>query len=95
LGGREWIRPQLGSGTVEVSDKPVGLLGSPRPDPVQQSAAVGIEIAEPIGLQPIGQDPKQQMAGQVRGCSPSEHRMPSRSQFPDVETAQTRDLVVE
>src|ERR1700694_6093945 len=35
------------------------------------------------------------MAGQVRGCSPLEHRVPSGSEPLDIETAQTRDLVVE
>src|SRR5262249_13066555 len=35
------------------------------------------------------------MAGQVRGRSPPERRMPFGSQFLDVETAQTRDLGVE
>jgi len=38
---------------------------------------------------------KQQVAGQVRGRSPSERRVPFGSQLPDIETAQARDLGVE
>ncbi len=95
LARQQGAGPQLGSGSVEVSDKPVGPVGSPRSDPVKQTPAVGIKVAEPIGLQPIGQDTKEQMAGQVRGCSPPGHRVPSGSQVPDIESAQTRDLVVE
>src|SRR5262249_26284178 len=56
---------------------------------------VGIQFPEPIGLQPISQNMKQQVAGQVRGRSPSERRVPSRSPFPYTETAQTRDLGIE
>ena len=78
-----------------VSHQPVNPSRRPRPDPVKQTPAVGIQFAEPIGLQPIGQNPKQQVAGQVRGCAPPEHCVPSGAEFPDVETAQTRDLVVE
>ena len=95
LARQQGARFQLGPGPVEVSHKSAGLIGRPRPDPLKQTPSVRIEIAEPIGLQPISQNPKQQVAGQVRGCSPPEHRVPSGSQFPDVETAQTRDLVVE
>jgi hypothetical protein len=86
---------QLGSGPVEVSHNPVNPVWRPRPDPLKQAPNVGTQVTKPIGLQPIGQDTKQQVAGQVRGCAPPEHRMPSGSQFRDIETAQTRDLVVE
>jgi hypothetical protein len=41
-----------------------------------------VQFAEPVGLQPISQDPKQQVAGQLRGRSPPEHRVPSGSQVP-------------
>src|SRR5262245_42610697 len=67
----------------------------PRPDAVKQTPTVGIQFPEPISLQPISQNMKQQMAGQVRGRSPPERRVPSGSQFPFTETAQPRDLVVE
>ena len=78
-----------------VRHEPVDPVRRPRPDPVKQTPAVGIQIAEPISLQPIDQNTKQQVAGQVRGCAPSEHRVPSGTEFLDIKTAQTRDLVVE
>src|SRR5262249_25574215 len=56
---------------------------------------VGLQFPEPIGLQPISQNMKQQVAGQVRGRSPPERRVPFGSQFLDIEIAQTRDLGVE
>jgi hypothetical protein len=86
---------QLDSGPLEVSDDPVNPCRRPRSDPLEQTATVGIQFAEPISLQPVGQNTKQQVAGQVRGCAASEHRVPSGSQFPDIEITQTRDLVVE
>ena len=46
-------------------------------------------------MQPISQNMKQQVAGQVRGRSPPERRVPFGSQFPYTETVQTRDLGVE
>jgi hypothetical protein len=91
--GHDRARPDHDS--VEVRREPVGLIGRPRPDAVKQTPIVGIQFPEPIGLQPISQNMKQQVAGQVRGCSPPERRVPSRSQHLDVETAQTRDLGVE
>jgi hypothetical protein len=48
-----------------------------------------------IGLEPIRQNAKQQVAGQVRGRSPPEDRVPSGSELSNIETAQTRDLDVE
>src|SRR5207245_3571784 len=78
----------------EVTHKPVNPVRSSRSDPVKQTSTVGIQVTEPIGLQPIGQNTKQQMAGQVSRCSSPEYRMPSGSQFSDIEIAQTRDLVV-
>src|SRR5262245_43210598 len=56
---------------------------------------VRIQFPEPIGLQPISQNMKQQVVGQVRGRSPPERRVPFGSQFPYTETVQTRDLGVE
>ncbi len=59
---------------------------------IQQPLALSIEIAEMIGLKPIGQDTEQQMTWQVRGCPPSEYRMPTRLQTAEVEIAQPRHL---
>jgi hypothetical protein len=55
--------PQLGSGQVEVSHEAVIPFLRPRPDPVEQTATVGIQFAEPIGFEPISQNTEQQMAG--------------------------------
>ena len=53
-----------------------------------------IEIAEAISLEPIGHDCKQQMPRQMsRGWSP-EDTLPARTQSPEIETAQMRDLVL-
>ena len=42
-------------------------------------------IAETIRLKPIGKNPKQQMARQVRGGTPTEHRAPMGLKIADVE----------
>ena len=57
--------------------------------------ALGIQIAETIGLKPIGQNPKQEMARQVRGRSPPERIVPTGLKATNVEIAQARDLDVE
>ena len=54
-----------------------------------------IKVAQPIGLKPVGQNPEQQMAGEVRGRSPPKDRVPSGSKFADIEIAQSRNLDVE
>jgi hypothetical protein len=76
------------------SHEPLDRFLRARPDPVQQTATVGIEISQTIGLQPIGQNTKQQMAGNVRRRWPPEGHMPSGSEVADIEIAQTRDLVL-
>src|SRR5215475_1182053 len=77
------------------SHEPLNRVCRARPDPVQQTATVGIEVAQTIGLRPIGQNTKQQMAGKVRRCWPPEGHMPSGSEVADLEIAQTRDLDLE
>ena len=42
-----------------------GLLGRPRA--IEQALAFAIQVTQLVGLQPVGQNAKQQMAGQVRG----------------------------
>jgi hypothetical protein len=54
-----------------------------------------IQITQPIGLQPVGQNAQQEMAGQVRGRPPPEHIVPTDLKFTDTEIAQVRDLGVE
>ena len=41
---------------------PVDPVPRLRPDPIEQPPTVGIEVAEPVGLQPVGQNTKQQVA---------------------------------
>ena len=66
-------------------------------DPERSSRRYGldVQVAQLIGLQPVGQDAKQQMAGQVRGRLPPEHGVPTAAKLTDVEIAQARDLDVE
>ena len=52
-----------------------------------------IEIAETIGLDPEGQDRKQQMSRQVRRRRPQEDALPSGAQPLKIEIAQMRNLV--
>ena len=70
-----------------------GVLGRPRA--IEQALALGIQVAQLIGLKPIGQNAKQQMAGQVRGRLPPEHGVPTGSKRADVEITQARNLDVE
>jgi len=53
-----------------------------------------IKIAETVGLDLIGENSKQQMAGQMRGWLSSKHTLPSRAEALEVKTAQMRDLVL-
>jgi hypothetical protein len=62
---------------------------------IQQTLALGVEITQVIGLEPVSQNAKQQMMGQVSGRSPPEHRVPAGSERTDIEFAQARDLDVE
>src|SRR6516164_5896371 len=59
---------------------------------IEQTSARIIEVAQPVGLQPVSQSPKQQMAGQMRGWSPAEYSMPTAAQLSDVELTQPRNL---
>jgi hypothetical protein len=45
--------------------------------------------------QPVGQDAKQQMAGQVRRRLPPKHGVPTGAKLADAEIAQARNLGVE
>jgi hypothetical protein len=62
---------------------------------IEQPLAFSIKVTQPIGLQPIGQNTKQEMARQVRGRSPPEHVLPTDLEFTDVEIAQARDLDIQ
>ena len=51
-------------------------------------------IAQFTGLEPVGENGKQQMAGQMRRRLLPEHALPARPQAMEIEIAQMRDLVV-
>jgi hypothetical protein len=70
-----------------------GPLGRPRA--IEQAYGLGVQVTQLIGLQPVGQDTKQQMAGQVRGRSPSEYGVPTGPKRIDVEITQARNLDVD
>src|SRR6266511_3802224 len=70
-----------------------GLLGRPRA--IEQAYGLGFQVTQLIGLQPVGQDAKQQMAGQVRGRLPPEHGVPTAAKLADAEIAEARNLGVE
>ena len=57
--------------------------------------AVAGNVNTVVGLQPVGQDAKQQMAGQVRGRLSPEHGVPTAAKLTDAEIAQARNLGVE
>jgi hypothetical protein len=57
--------------------------------------ALAVQTTQHVGLQPIRQNAKQKMAGQVSVWLPPEYVLPAASKLPDVEIAETRDLVVE
>jgi hypothetical protein len=67
-----------------------GVFGCSRT--VEEAPALAIQIAETIGLEPIGQNTKQEVARQVRGRQPPEHRPPAGLKITEVEIAQARDL---
>jgi hypothetical protein len=61
------------------------------------SFAVGapVEIAQPFGLQAIGDDSVEQLARQVAGRLTSEDGLPSCPQPREVEIGQMRDLIIQ
>jgi hypothetical protein len=72
-----------------TSDLPCGSLPSllGRFRAIQQTLALGVEITEVIGLEPVSQNAKQQVTGQVCGCSSTEHRVPTGPECTDIEVA--------
>jgi len=61
---------------------------------VERADARWIQVAVHLRLQPIGQDPQQEMLGQVRWGAPSEHAAPAGLEAREVENAQARDLII-
>ena len=72
----------------------VSVPGS-RGDPVKEALGIPVEIAQPFGLQAIGDHAVEQMARQVIGGLAAEYRMPSCPQAAEIEIAQMRDLVLQ
>jgi len=70
-----------------------GLLGRPRA--IEHAYGLGVQVTQLIGLQPVGQDAKHQMAGQVMGRLPPEHGVPTAAKRTDAEIAQAGNLGVE
>jgi len=62
---------------------------------VEQMLAFTVQVTQAIGLEPVSQYAKQQVAGQVRGCRSPKHSMPAAAKFADAEIAKARDLGVE
>jgi hypothetical protein len=84
---------QVDRAAAQVHGVLSGLLRGNRA--IEQTLALGIQISQVIDLQPVGQNAKHQMAGQVRGRLPPEYGMPAGAKRTDVEIAQTRNLAVE
>jgi hypothetical protein len=72
----------------------VSIAGS-RGDPVEEALGIPVQIAQPFGLQAIGDHAVEKMAGQVIGRLAAEHRMPSCPQAGEVEIAHMRDFVLQ
>jgi hypothetical protein len=60
----------------------------------QQPSGGGIKIAQLVGLQPVCENGKQQMTGQMTRRLSPEPALPARPQAMEIEIAQMRDLVV-
>jgi hypothetical protein len=54
--------------------------------------APGVQIAETFDLKPVRQNPKHEVARQVRGRSPPERIVPTGPKVTNIEIAQARDL---
>ena len=59
---------------------------------IEQPFFLGVEIATSVGLKPISQHAKQQMAWQVGRWPLSEDSVPSGPKITEIEIAQTRNL---
>jgi hypothetical protein len=57
--------------------------------------ALAVQITQHIGLKPVRQNTKQEVAGQLRVRPPPESIVPAASKLPNVEIAQARNLNVE
>ena len=77
-----------------------GSLKEPKPELPARSLlehleGLGIEVTEPIGLEPVGDDPKQQIPGEMFGSGLAKNVSPSDPQPLQIEIAQHCDLVLD
>ena len=89
----KWFR--LEAMTVIALCREFVAIAGPRRHLVKEALSVPIEIAQPFGLQAVGDHAVEQMTRQVIGGLAAEHRMPSCLQAPEIEIAQMRDLVLQ
>ena len=61
--GQHCARPQLSGWSVRVHRTLAGIFGWPCT--IEKTSALDIQIAETLGLKPIGQNTKQEVAGKV------------------------------
>jgi hypothetical protein len=62
---------------------------------LQHLEGLGIEVTKPIGLEPIGHDPKQQIPGEMLGSWSAELVLPTNPQALQIEIAQQSNLVLD
>ena len=70
---------------AQVQGATPGFLRRPRA--IKQPLTLTIQVTEMFGLQPVGQNAKQKMTGQVRGWLPSKDAVPTSPKRADVEIA--------
>src|ERR1700704_3609768 len=83
--GQHGARPHLSGRSVQVHRALAGIFGWSRT--IEKTSALDIQIAEALGLEPIGQNTKQEMARQLRGRAPSKHLMRTGLKRSNVEIA--------
>jgi hypothetical protein len=88
-------RSRLHAVAVIAFCREFGSIAGPRRYLVEEALGVAVEIAQPLGLQAIGNHAVEQMARQVIGGLAVEHRMPSCPQAGEIEIAQMRDLFLQ
>lgn len=86
-------RPEVCVTSAQVYGTLSRFLGRLRT--IEQTSTLTVQVTKLIGLKLIRENTEQQMAGQVRWCSPTEDCLPSGSKVPDIETAKSRNLDVE
>jgi hypothetical protein len=88
--GQHGARSYVSGPAVQVHRALARILGWSRS--IKEPLAPGVQIAETIGLNPVSQNPKYEVAGQVRERSPAELVVPTNLKATNIEIAQARDL---